>query len=1024
MTIAEHVPVSPAFVGRSADLAVLRAALDRSAAGEPQKVLVSGEAGVGKTRLLEEFVATARGHGVLVAVGECIEIGADGLPFAAISAVLRSLLGQSADEEAALAEGVRDELASILPELGRTPPRGSDLADGTARLFDLTVDLLERLAADRTVVVVLEDLHWADASTRAMLAYVVRSLRRGRLLLVATYRSDDLHRRHPLRPLLAELDRLRAVQRIDLPRFTRAEVTRQVTGILAAAPDPADLDRIFERSDGNAFFVEELVRAYAAGSRAYLSESMRGLLLARLHSLPEEVQQITRVVAEGGSNVEYPLLLAVARLPEDDLIEALRAAVDVRLLQPTPDGLGYRFRHSLVREAVAGELLPGERSRLNRRYAESLEADPSSVRADERTARLAGYWYAARDAEKALVVSLRASVEARRRHAYAEQLRMLERAMELWDVVPPDVLSRLRPPDGAEVYPSGDGTGAATVLGYLDLVAEAAVAARWSGDQERALTIAREGTAGARAQGDPLREAWFWAQRSQLAQDLALGDGRRELDRAHELVRDQPPSAFHAEVLAGLAAWGARHEPGPDSLASAERAVDYARQVKAEYTELHARLVRGWLTADIGGIEESRAELYGVRRRAAELGAVGVLGRVSIILPSVLEGMGRSREAVAAAEEGVRTCRARGLANSEAWVGCNLSLSLFWLGEWAESERVLDEAERVARSRKARGLVSARRAQMALARGDLAESGRQLALAREHLGTHDPQPQLLISPAEMAIRIAAKEGRFAEARAEFAAIVAAGFPPGTERYALPLLCTMAAVEADSRGVPELEPGRAAVLATIREHAGRLRLLVPVRRAYDLLLRAELHRAEGTATPGHWARAADAFAAVERPYELALVRRNWAAALLPSREERPLAARLLGQAYAVADGLGACLLMDDIALLAGRARIDLTPATAKAGPAASAAPAEPVPDPSAAADSADAFGLTARELDVLRLLARGDSNRGIGEELFISPKTVSVHVSHILAKLAVTSRGEAVALAHRLGWPPAPPKPPL
>ena len=153
---------------------------------------------------------------------------------------------------------------------------------------------------------------------------------------------------------------------------------------------------------------------------------------------------MARIVAEGGSTVEYPLLAAVARLSEDDLIEALRAAVGANILLPAPDGDGYRFRHSLVREAVSDDLLPGERSRLNRRYAEALEADPSLVRADERTTRLASYWYHAHDAAKALPAVLRASVEARRRHAYAEQLRLLERAMELWDAAPEEV--RDRPP--------------------------------------------------------------------------------------------------------------------------------------------------------------------------------------------------------------------------------------------------------------------------------------------------------------------------------------------------------------------------------------------------------------------------------------------------------------------------------------------------------------------------------------------------------------------------------------------------
>ncbi|BFO15572.1 hypothetical protein SHKM778_19600 [Streptomyces sp. KM77-8] len=246
-------------------------------------------------------------------------------------------------------------------------------------------------------------------------------------------------------PLLAELDRLRTVQRIELGRLNREEVARQVAGIIAREPEPGRVDDIFERSDGNAFFVEELAVAADEGCRTGLTDSLRDLLLVRVEGLPERAQRVARIVAEGGSTVEDRLLAAVAGLGEDDLIEALRAAVNASILAPAPDRDGYRFRHSLVREAVSDDLLPGERSRLNRRYAQALEADPALVPADERVTRLASYWYHAHDAAKALPAVLDASVEARRRHAYSEQLGLLERAMELWDAVPDAVRATLRP---------------------------------------------------------------------------------------------------------------------------------------------------------------------------------------------------------------------------------------------------------------------------------------------------------------------------------------------------------------------------------------------------------------------------------------------------------------------------------------------------------------------------------------------------------------------------------------------------
>ncbi|MEW1724755.1 BREX system ATP-binding domain-containing protein [Streptomyces sp. NPDC093109] len=991
--------VSPVFVGRTGELTVLTQALARATAGEPQALLIGGEAGVGKTRLVEELREVACAREAVVVTGGCVEIGADGLPFAPFSTALRSLRRQLPEELVTAADGQEDELARILPELGRSH-RGPLDEDGTARLFELTARLLERLAADRTVVLVLEDLHWADASTRHLLAYLIRALRRGRLVVLGTYRADDLHRRHPLRPLLAELDRLRSVRRIELSRFNRAEVRRQLTGILAAEPDPGLVDQIFERSDGNAFFVEELACSLEAGSHAGLSDSLRDLLLVRVEALPEDAQRVARIVAEGGTTVEYPLLLAVARLAEDDLIEALRAAVGANILLPTPDGDGYRFRHSLVREAVSDDLLPGERSRLNRRFAEVLEADPGLVRADERTTRLASHWYHAHDPAKALPVVLRASVEARARYAHAEQLRLLERAMELWDSAPAEVRRTLRPPDDLDAYPACGGGPPSAPLSYLDLMAEATDAARVGGENERALAISKKALRildGEDEGHDPLRAAWFWIQRSRLMQNLTRGDGWRELATAQDLVRGLQPSAVHAEVLTVVAAWGALHRPGPDVLAAAERAVEYARLVGAEHTETNAHLTRGWLIADAGHTEAGIAEIYAARARAVELDAVGILGRASINLPSTLESNGRSEEAVKAAQEGVAFTHQRGLADTEAWVRSNLAQSLFSLGRWSEEDTVLADAADLAQSKKARGLLAIRRAELALARGDFEEAGRQVELNRGYFGTHDFQPQHVITPARLMMIVDAQRGELAAARAEFRQITADGFPLGTHRYALPLLCTAAAIEADARGLPEADAGRAEVLATVRALGKRLPTLVPVWQAYGLLLEAELARAEGLPAPEHWNRTVAAFEGVSRPYELAHARLRLAAALLDSGADRSDAAKPLLAAHTTATALGARPLADEIGLLAGRARIALT------GEPDEAPPVDPV----------RALGLTPRERDVLRLVAAGHSNRGIAEELYISPKTASVHVSNILAKLGVSGRTEAAAFAHRL-----------
>lgn len=1023
--------VSPVFVGRAEEFAALTEALARAASGDPQALLIGGEAGVGKTRLVEQFVTAAERRDAVVAVGSCVEIGADGLPFAPFPTALRALRRALPEEMAAACGGQEGELARLLPELGEAHRDATD-EHSIARLFELTVRLLERISADRVVVLVLEDLHWADASTRHLLAYLFRTLGSGRLMVVGTYRADDIHRRHPLRPLLAELDRLRTVTRVELDRFSHDEVGRQLAGILAETPDAALVDEIFDRSDGNAFFVEELARSLeCCGDSSGLTESLRDLLLVRVEALPEHAQRIARLVAEGGSYVEHELLAAVAGLAEDDLDAALRAAVGANLLQPAPDTDGYRFRHSLVREAVSDDLLPGERTRVNRRYAEALEADPSLVRDDERATRLASYWYAAHDAAKALPAVLRAAVEARRRYAYSEQLRLLERAMELWDDVPDAVLATLRPFDYAEVYPASGCDPENTPLRYLDVMAEATVAAHFGGDRKRALAISKKAMRVLASEADPLREAWFWVQRARLVQGLDKGDGWEELATAQELVRGLPPSPVQADVLTNVASWRALHQPGPQALADSDRAVEYARLVGDEYIELHARLTRGWLTADAGGVEDGLAEMYAVRDRAEKLHLMNLLGRVSVNLPSSLEAMGRSLEAVAAADHGIEICHSHGLADSGAWVYANQSQSLFSLGHWTRSEAAAGSAARLALGARAKGLATLRRTELAVARGDFAEAEELLALTRKHFGQRDPQPQHLITPVRHTMLLAASQGQ-----ARRGAGRVRGTGPARLPARHPALRPAAAPDRrhDRGGRPRAArrrtgpPGAARPDPPVREEPpdARSRMGGPRR----------LHRRGAGPRGGHGhPRPLGARSRGLRPAEPPVRTGPDPPPLgrVPAhRPRRPVhrhgpAAPRPGAAHR----LGARPLTEAVEQLAARARITLDGPGAAPGPDAAIHPAVLAAVPATgspehpSADEQDpaiaavaSFGLTPREQDVHRLVAAGHTNRRIAEELFISPKTASVHVSNILAKLGVSSRGEAAALAHRLRLYPA------
>ena len=1001
LTDVERISVSPVFVGRSAEMAELSAALKRAGEGQPQALLIAGDAGVGKTRLLEEFVCAATARGAVAAVGGCVEIGADGLPYAPIAAALRALhheLGVEMEQAAAGSEG---RLAQLLPELGHAVPEAHD-EFGRARLFEHTAQLFERLTADRTIVLALEDLHWSDRSTRELLVYLLRSLRGSRLVIVATYRSDDLHRRHPLRPFLAELERLRTVQRLDLPRLGRAEVADQLLGILEDTPDAALVSKIFLRSEGIPFFVEELAASYQGGCSTGLTESLRDLLLVRVEALPEAVQSILRTLALGGSAVEYGLLQAVLTLSEDELIGALRTAVDANILRPTMDGDGYRFRHALVREAVADDLLPGEGGRITRRYATIVSEQPHLVPAVERTTRLANYWYSACDPARALPAALDASREARRRNAFAEQLQMLERALELWDRVPEEVLADLRPADYAESYPAcscdEDPDGECCErLRYVDVIAEAAVAARLCGERERCLNLCKLALRHIDETTDPTRAAWFWGQRSRVQFLSDAGDnGRTDLAKARALVENGPPNAVQAEVFARFAACDMVDWPEAEDIALAERAIGIARLIGDEPVELHARVTLGTLQVILGREAEGLAELQHVLSRAVALHEPDLMSRAYVNLSDVYEGLGRSEQAAATAREGNEMARANGLLGASGSIlRGNWVEPLISLGRLDQALALLDGSSRELDNQTEGTFLNRLCGLIALLRDDLPTATAHLLNARANPSAVRAQSWLPVS--ELAIRLAAAEGRFESVRSELLAAIGEGFPSGKSRYVWPLLVHATAAEADSRGLPALDADRPAVLEQVRASASRLLHGWPLADGFALLLDAELARAEGDFRAEPYLRAVAVLEPLGLPYplDLALLRAAEAEAL---QGRRPEAAALLRRAEEQAARHGDVRLQASAQQLADRAGLR----------AAEPAPAGPEPS-----GEPSAFHLTPRELAVLRLVALGRSNRQIAEELFISPKTASVHVSNILAKLEVTGRGEAAALAHRL-----------
>src|SRR4051812_49654937 len=275
---------SATFVGRTAELGELRGALSEAVGGRPALAFVAGESGVGKTRLLAELERAARADGVRVIGGDCVELGEGELPYAPIVGALRPLARAADPAFARLSPPARAALARILPGLGRAAERPDDEATAQARLFDALFELLELLAGDDGLLLTVEDLHWADRSTRAFLVYLASSLCRERVLVVTTYRPDELHRRHPLRPLLAELERDARARRVELRPLTRAELREQLADILGEAPGGDLLERLFARSEGNPLFAEELLAAGMDG-RGALPPTLRDALMLRIERL-------------------------------------------------------------------------------------------------------------------------------------------------------------------------------------------------------------------------------------------------------------------------------------------------------------------------------------------------------------------------------------------------------------------------------------------------------------------------------------------------------------------------------------------------------------------------------------------------------------------------------------------------------------------------------------------------------------------------------------------------------------------
>jgi DNA-binding CsgD family transcriptional regulator len=979
---------SPTLIGRIEELQTLEVARGRAADGEPAVVLVGGEAGVGKTRLVAELTSRCAADGTRVLVGGCVPVGDGALPYAPIVEALRVLLGEvGVGAVRELVGPSWPELARLLPALGEPDRTGQLEQAAQARQFELLLGLLGRLGDLAPLVLVVEDLHWADRSTRDLLTFLVRNLRRERTLVVVTYRNDELGQQR-LGPYLAELDRGGPVLRIELARLNQVQTGAQLVGILGAAPAVELVEDIFIRSEGNPFFTEELLATVQAGS-LQLPATLRDLLRGRVQALPERAQHVLAVVAVAGRRVPHRLLATVAGLGDAYLDQALRAAVASQLLVTAPGEDGYQVRHALLREVVDADLLPGERARLHAGLARALTERPELADGPVAVAaaELAAHWDAAGEPTRALPTRVQAGLAADRAHAFPEAQRHYDRALQIWEQV--------------------SDPGRAAGLDRVELLTRAADAAAASGQVQRALGLLITALDLLDPTDDAVRVALLLMRLG--GERWAAGDELAGLAAFQEAVRILPPesSPERARVLAYYAQYVMLAGRSRDAAGRAEEALAVARTVGARAEEGHALGILGICTLDIERLVEAR-------RIAEEVGDAEGIARAYVQLGSVLSQGGRQREALDVFRRGLAAARELGLERAMGSVlAVNLAMTLFDVGDWEESGRVLAEAlERGGivpfRLHESQGMLD-------LGRGDFPAAREQLELAVRL----SPSPYEAVWPLAGLTELAIWEGRYDDARVAVDQAVSAleqldpeGKLPPPEvapTHALGLrveadCAELARAAQSAAGIQQARQRAEPLIATLRAWIGPA---VELRNAWvpciAALGEAEWSRLEGRPDPQSWQRAAERWERLEAPHATAYARFRQAEALLAARAPRARIQPVLGGAYQAAVRLGAAPLRREIELLAQRGRLRLQEPAEAADTAASAA-----------VSPAASLGLTRRESEVLALVAEGRTNRQIGQALFITPKTASIHVSRILAKLGVAGRGEAAAIAHRLG----------
>ncbi|GGM89207.1 LuxR family transcriptional regulator [Lentzea pudingi] len=945
------------LIGRDEEVARLTRLLDDAVAGTPVVVMVNGEAGVGKTRLIAEFADRARATGAVVLAGGCLELQGGAVPYGPLVQALRLLVRQHGEQETRrLCGPVWDELASLIAGVGEGPVQVASGLGAQHHVFLAVSRMFDHIGTLAPLVVVFEDVHWADTATLDLIAYLALTASDQRMMLVCGYRSG-LRLGHPLRVRLAQPDFTRHTHRVALAPFTKGELRAFVAELTDGEVSPERADRYFELSEGNPYFTEQLVAADdPARPDLHVPESLTDLMHAQLAQLGPDATSVVRVAAVAGRQVGDTLLVQVAGVAESALDAALTECVDRQVLTEVV-GDSYRFRHALLRETAYGTVRARERKRLHAALAEVLaeevDRDPHVL------PELAYHWSAADRVPEALRAAIGAGDLAARVRAFQDAEVQYRRALDLWT----------RHPDGA---PAG--------FGHVQVLKVAADSARWAGHLKQAVDWADEAVAVATASAvDPQLLGELHERLGSYRWEAGFdAESVRSYRRAHELLEGQPPSALRSRVRSALATVEAKRGKYTDALDLADKAQEEAEQVGARAEVGRAKNSSGLALTLRGDHAMGIAALRDAYRIAEETDHLEDLLRAAGNLGVCLERAGQDAEAVEVFRQALERSRQLGLMGSRqaGLLANNACAMLFLVGEWDEAGRLIAEVLRYYPKRETT-FQRLTKAEMDLATGRVDEAERLLESVRNHPSA---QPKFLSPLYRCLAELAALRGDPAAALATVRHGIEA--VAGTEEYLLRLqLCAFGLrVAADaSLDAADLLP-RTGVVEDDAEVAVLAALCV-----------AEAERAAGTDTAATWHSITEAWRELGRPYPMAYALARCAdAAARAGERDRAVAAGI--EAAAIAERLGAGPLADTIRSI--RRAHHLVPRETQS--------------------SRNPFGLTPRELEIVRLLDSGLTNRQMGSRLHVTKETVGTHLSNVYRKLGVDNKTQALRAVRDAG----------